>query len=81
MEAGSDTTSSTLQSWVILMTQHQDILGKMQDEVDRLCGTERMPTPDDITKLPFVRAVMTEVRTETIARFVFLKLISVRYCD
>ena len=61
MEAGSDTTSSTLLSFLLAVIQQPDILAKAQRDVDSVCGTERSPNSDDINKLPYLRACMTEV--------------------
>jgi cytochrome P450 len=61
MEAGSDTTSSTLLSFLLAVIQQPEILERAQNEVDAVCGTERSPNPDDINKLPYLRACMTEV--------------------
>lgn len=62
MEAGSDTTSSTLLIFVLAMTQYPEILKKAQEEVDRICGSDRSPTFDDIEQLEYLSACMNEVR-------------------
>lgn len=62
MEAGSDTTSSTLLAFVLAMTQYPEILKKAQDEVDHVCGSDRSPTFDDIGQLEYLSACMNEVR-------------------
>lgn len=61
MEAGSDTTSSTLLSFLLAVIQQPEILKKAQTELDAVCGAERSPTPNDLDRLPYVRACMTEV--------------------
>ena len=61
MEAGSDTTSSTLLSFLLAVIEQPEILKKVQAEVDAVCGIERSPTPNDLNKLPYLRACMTEV--------------------
>lgn len=61
MEAGSDTTSSTLLCFVLAMTQYPIVLEKAQQEVDRVCGSSRSPDFKDITKLDYLRACMNEV--------------------
>ncbi len=63
MEAGSDTTASTLLSFILALTKHPEVLMKAQEEIDLLCGTERSPTIEDFGKLPYLTACMTEVRT------------------
>lgn len=64
MEAGSDTTSSTLLSFLLGVMQNQDALRQAQDDVDRCCGTDRSPAPGDLGSLPYIEACMHEVRTE-----------------
>jgi cytochrome P450 len=62
MEAGSDTTASTLLNFVLALTKNPHVLKKAQGELDALCGTERSPTTDDFGRLPYVAACMAEVR-------------------
>jgi cytochrome P450 family 2 subfamily J len=46
-EAGSETTSTTL-SWAILyLTSHPTIQEKMQEEIDRVVGSMRLPSLTD----------------------------------
>lgn len=61
MEAGSDSTSSTLLSFVLAMVTHPDILKKARAEVDAVCGETRSPTFEDIPNLPYIRACVYEV--------------------
>ncbi|KAL4999787.1 cytochrome P450 [Aspergillus recurvatus] len=61
MEAGSDTTSSTLNSFLLAMLENLTALKIAQEEVDRVCGTERSPTMDDLDHLPYIEACMHEV--------------------
>lgn len=61
MEAGSDTTSSTLLSFILAMMKHPHILAKAQEEVDRVCSSERSPQFQDVQNLPYIRACSTEV--------------------
>ena len=61
MEAGSDTTSSTLLTFVLAMKNNPDVLTKAQEEVDRICGSGRSPTFNDIDKLTYLNACMNEV--------------------
>jgi hypothetical protein len=61
MEAGSDTTASTLLSYILGILSNRSALKKAQDEVDAICGTSRSPTFDDLGEMPYLRASMTEV--------------------
>ena len=67
MEAGSDTTASTLLSYILGMISNPAAFEKAQSELDTLCGTERSPIFDDLDNLPYLRACMTEVRHDYIS--------------
>ncbi|CAJ0550220.1 Ff.00g101500.m01.CDS01 [Fusarium sp. VM40] len=60
MEAGSDTTASTLLSFLLAMIKYPQQFRKAQREVDQVCGLSRSPTADDINNLPFIKACMDE---------------------
>nr|WGZ60618.1 cytochrome P450 [Fusarium tricinctum] len=60
LEAGSDTTSSTLYAFVQAMLLYPEIQRKAQDELDEAVGSERMPTMDDEQSLQYIRACMKE---------------------
>ena len=62
MEAGSDTTASTLLSFILALTKYPEVMRKAQEELDQLCGTERSPAIEDFGKLPYLTACMTEVK-------------------
>jgi cytochrome P450 len=67
MEAGSDSTSSMLLSFILAMMKHPEVLKKAQAEVDAVCGETRSPTFEDVPNLPYIRACVYEVSpcTET----------------
>ncbi|KAJ5115783.1 hypothetical protein N7456_000131 [Penicillium angulare] len=60
MEAGSDTTSSTLLTFVLAITQYPDVLKRGQEEIDRVCGSDRSPSFDDLDHLEYLKACMNE---------------------
>jgi cytochrome P450 len=60
LEAGSDTTSSTLYAFVQAMLLYPDVQRKAQKQLDEVVG-DRMPTMNDEPKLHYVRACMKEV--------------------
>lgn len=70
MEAGSDTTASTLLSYMLGMISNPAAFAKAQSELDRLCGTERSPIFEDLDNLPYLRACMTEVRHNSIINMI-----------
>ncbi|KAF4428779.1 cytochrome P450 oxidoreductase [Fusarium acutatum] len=59
LEAGSDTTSSTLYAFVQAMLLYPEVQRKAQDEIDNVVG-KRMPTMEDEHSLQYVRACMKE---------------------
>ncbi|KAL4811050.1 cytochrome P450 [Aspergillus unguis] len=61
MEAGSDTTSSTLLSFLLAMLENPDALRKAQADVDRVCGVHRSPGMHDLENMPYIEACMHEI--------------------
>ncbi|KAH8906486.1 putative cytochrome P450 [Coniochaeta sp. PMI_546] len=60
LEAGSDTTSSTLYAFVQAMLLYPEVQRKAQEEIDRVVGLSRLPTMDDDSDLQYIRACMKE---------------------
>ncbi|KZT25427.1 cytochrome P450 [Neolentinus lepideus HHB14362 ss-1] len=60
LEAGSDTTASTMQSFILFMLAHPHVLKKVRDEIDRVVGEDRMPNFDDEKDLPYFVACIKE---------------------
>lgn len=52
---------ATVHLFFLLMLRHRDVQKKAQDEIDRVVGTDRLPTIEDRANLPYVRSVITEV--------------------
>ncbi|KAH0044244.1 putative cytochrome P450, partial [Aureobasidium melanogenum] len=61
MEGGSDTTASTLLSFLVAMVKYPDILHRAQEEVDKVCGPDRSPTFQDLDDLPYIKHCMSEI--------------------
>ncbi|CZR54298.1 related to cytochrome P450 CYP2 subfamily [Phialocephala subalpina] len=59
--AGSDTTASTMCSAMLAFVTHPYVLDIAHAEMDVVVGTERTPTFDDETSLPYLRALCKEV--------------------
>jgi len=55
LEAGSDTTASTLYAFVLAMVAFPEVQKRAQAEIDRVIGGERMPTIEDEPSLQYVR--------------------------
>ncbi|KAL2133003.1 hypothetical protein VTI74DRAFT_3041 [Chaetomium olivicolor] len=60
LEAGSDTTSSTLYAFVQAMLLYPEVQKKAQEEIDRAVGLNRLPTMDDERDLQYVRCIVKE---------------------
>lgn len=59
-EAGTHTTAIAMETWVLAMVHHPEWLRRIQAEVDSICGSDRLPTLEDMPHLPTVRAVLKE---------------------
>ncbi|KAH7068462.1 cytochrome P450 76C3 [Paraphoma chrysanthemicola] len=60
IEAGSETTSSALNTAVLYLCANPDAQRKAQNEIDQLVGRGRSPTYDDEDALPYIRAIVKE---------------------
>lgn len=58
--AGSDTTVSVTYSFYLAMMLHPELQRKAQEEIDRVVGTDRLPTIEDQPNLPYVSALIKE---------------------
>lgn len=61
LEAGSETTSAFLNSWILVMLQNPDVAKKAQEEIDRVVGPSRLPDWEDESNLPYLRATIKEL--------------------
>lgn len=59
--AGSDTSSSTLITFVLACCAFPDAMHKAQAELDRVIGPNRSPHWDDSPNLPYINAFVKEV--------------------
>ncbi|KAF8337882.1 cytochrome P450 [Cantharellus anzutake] len=59
--AASDTTVSSLMSFILGMTLHPEFQSKAQSEIDRVIGNNRLPTLADRPNLPYVNCIVKEV--------------------
>ncbi|KAM0715288.1 hypothetical protein Q7P37_008786 [Cladosporium fusiforme] len=60
LEAGSDTTSSTLYAFVQAMLLYPEVQRRAQEHLDSVVGSSRLPTLDDEADLPYVRCLVKE---------------------
>jgi cytochrome P450 len=60
LEAGSDTTSSTLYGFFQAMVLFPEVQKKAQEELDRVIGKDRLPEMEDMDSLQYIRGCMKE---------------------
>ncbi|KAH6695143.1 cytochrome P450 [Plectosphaerella plurivora] len=60
LEAGSDTTASTLYGFIQAILVWPEVQRKIQEEIDRVVGPDRLPNMDDYDDLPYVRSCIKE---------------------
>ena len=70
IEAGSETTSATLNNCLYLMLSNPSSIRLAQAELDRVVGRDRTPTFDDEPNLPIIRGMSKEtLRMRPINKF------------
>ncbi|KAB8216328.1 cytochrome P450 [Aspergillus novoparasiticus] len=60
-EAGVDSTATVLHFFVLACTLYPDAVTKARQELDKVVGSARLPTPQDLPQLPYVKAFIQEV--------------------
>ncbi|XP_031631252.1 probable cytochrome P450 303a1 [Contarinia nasturtii] len=58
--AGSDTTNKSMGFLMLHLIRNPDIQTRMQEEIDRVIGRNRLPTLEDRAKMPFCEASVLE---------------------
>ncbi|XP_069006181.1 cytochrome P450 2J2-like [Embiotoca jacksoni] len=77
MEAGTETTATTLRWALVFMMNYPDIQKKVQAEIDSVIGQSRQPTMADRPNMPYTDAVIHEIqRLGNIAPMGFPKMAS-----
>lgn len=61
IEAGSETTSSALNSSILYIAAHPEVQERANEEISRVVGDARSPTFDDEEALPYIRAMGKEI--------------------
>jgi cytochrome P450 len=57
---GADTTSATLNSFILGVTVFPQAMEGAHEELDRVVGPNRLPTFEDEENLPYIRAMVKE---------------------
>jgi cytochrome P450 len=60
-EAGAETTSSTINWSIFYLCKNLDVQKKVQNEIDSVVGSFRLPSLNDRPNMPYTEAVMLEV--------------------
>ncbi|KAH8812310.1 cytochrome P450 [Xylogone sp. PMI_703] len=60
VEAGSETTSAFLNTFILFATLDHSIVEKAQEELDRAVGSDRLPSWEDEKDLPYIRSIIKE---------------------
>lgn len=60
LEAGAETTTNALETFVLAVRLHPHTIGPAQAELDAVIGSSRLPTVDDRPSLPYINAVVKE---------------------
>ncbi|KAF9556698.1 cytochrome P450 [Agrocybe pediades] len=58
--AGGESSFATVLTFIYAMALYPEVQKKVQDEIDRVIGHERLPTLDDKDQLPYVRCAIKE---------------------
>ncbi|KAL9076693.1 MAG: hypothetical protein Q9157_003562 [Trypethelium eluteriae] len=61
VEAGSETTSVTLQNLILRLAANPAVQDSANEEISRIVGDDRSPSFEDIPNLPYIRACTKEI--------------------
>ncbi|XP_070811461.1 cytochrome P450 2W1-like [Pituophis catenifer annectens] len=60
--AGTETTATTLQWAALMMMKYPEIQRKVQQEIQQVVGSERLPVYEDRKQMPYTNAMIHEVQ-------------------
>jgi cytochrome P450 len=60
VEAGSESTSTVINTWLLACLLWPEVVRKGQEELDRVIGSDRLPDFSDEANLPYIRAMAKE---------------------
>ncbi|KAG9006557.1 hypothetical protein FRB90_009884 [Tulasnella sp. 427] len=58
--AGTDTTQTTARAFLLAMMLYPSVQAKVHEELDRVIGSDRPPTLEDLPNLPYLNAAVLE---------------------
>ncbi|KAG8912493.1 hypothetical protein FRC00_004394 [Tulasnella sp. 408] len=56
----SDTTALTVHNTILMAMAHPEAQKSAHEEIDRVVGSDRMPTYDDLDRMPYIKAFILE---------------------
>ncbi|XP_014558857.1 hypothetical protein COCVIDRAFT_35908 [Bipolaris victoriae FI3] len=60
IEAGSESTSTVINAWILVFQAYPHVVAAAQQELDRVVESDRLPTYDDEDSLPYIRVMIKE---------------------
>lgn len=60
VEAGSESTSTVINNWLLACLLFPNVVKQAQEELDRVVGKDRLPSFEDEPNLPYIRAMVKE---------------------
>jgi len=60
IEAGSETTSQVINNTLVGLLSNPEVIRRCQEELDRIVGSDRPPTMEDMDDLNYVRSLVKE---------------------
>lgn len=51
-----------MHNMILMALAHPEAQKLAQEEIDRIVGNDRLPTYDDLSRMPYVKAFILEVR-------------------
>ncbi|KAK7619193.1 cytochrome P450 [Phyllosticta citricarpa] len=60
VEGGADTTSTGMLTSLMQLALHPEVQEKAREQLDKVCGSERIPSWSDFDQLPYINSIVKE---------------------